>query len=205
MPDLLLQIASVQAPAPARASTPTAADIARLDAQLEYAAKQQALAGMKRAAAQAGGADANPAAPAPPAPPAPGTITYTKDGIPVVLSDPTTEMLAQLGIGSTQQPALAGWQLVALTGTVVWGAVAIVAVFLWHRRKTRGVTVTNTPEADARMVRIENAIESIAVEVERISEGQRYAARLLTEGAAPMMSDAVRARESERVQGAGNA
>jgi hypothetical protein len=36
----------------------------------------------------------------------------------------------------------------------------------------------------ARMARIENAIESVAVEVERISEAQRFTARLLTDGPA---------------------
>ena len=44
-----------------------------------------------------------------------------------------------------------------------------------------------TPEIAARLERMEQAIDSIAVEVERISEGQRFTTRLLStraEGAA---------------------
>ena len=35
---------------------------------------------------------------------------------------------------------------------------------------------------DARLARIEQAVEAMAVEVERISEGQRFTTRLLAEG-----------------------
>jgi len=37
------------------------------------------------------------------------------------------------------------------------------------------------PEVMARLERIEQAVDSIAVEVERISEGQRFTTKLLTE------------------------
>ena len=37
-------------------------------------------------------------------------------------------------------------------------------------------------EREERLARMENAIESIAVEVERISEGQRFVTKLLAEG-----------------------
>jgi hypothetical protein len=43
-------------------------------------------------------------------------------------------------------------------------------------------------ELEARLERMENAIESIAVEIERVSEGQRFTTRLLSDqrgGAAP--------------------
>ncbi len=40
--------------------------------------------------------------------------------------------------------------------------------------------------SDERMARLEMAVESIAVEVERISEGQRFTTRLLTEQAHPL-------------------
>lgn len=46
-------------------------------------------------------------------------------------------------------------------------------------------TPPSNAASDTRLARIENAIESIAVEVERISEGQRYTSRVLAEGAAP--------------------
>jgi hypothetical protein len=42
-----------------------------------------------------------------------------------------------------------------------------------------------TADTDQRIARIEQAVDSIAVEVERISEGQRFTTRLLSERAAP--------------------
>ncbi len=39
------------------------------------------------------------------------------------------------------------------------------------------------PGVDRRLERIEQAVDAIAVEVERLSEGQRFATRLLSEGA----------------------
>ena len=49
---------------------------------------------------------------------------------------------------------------------------------LWHRSGPRmGVDVENSP----RLQRMEQAIESIAVEVERIGEAQRFTTKLLTE------------------------
>jgi hypothetical protein len=47
-------------------------------------------------------------------------------------------------------------------------------------------------DLDARLARMEQAIESIAVEIERVSEGQRFTTRLLSEqkGAAqPALGD----------------
>ena len=38
-----------------------------------------------------------------------------------------------------------------------------------------------SPELAGRLARIEQAIEAVAIEVERISESERYSARLLTE------------------------
>lgn len=44
------------------------------------------------------------------------------------------------------------------------------------------------PEITSRLERMEQAIDSIAVEVERISEGQRFTTRLLSEGAKSAVS-----------------
>ena len=44
------------------------------------------------------------------------------------------------------------------------------------------------PAADARLERMEQAIEAVAVEVERISEAQRFTTKLLAErGASPVL------------------
>lgn len=182
----LFQAASVQAPASAAA---TNAELARVDAQLELAAKKAALAGMERAAAGQS-PDAPPAiagADVAPGAPAGGRIVYTtQDGKTISLDNPTKEQLQQVGIASQRSGDVSGWQLVALTGAVMWGIVAIVWILLAHRRRVRGVANLTAPDAEmsTRMARIENAIESVAVEVERISEGQRFTSRLLSEGAA---------------------
>jgi hypothetical protein len=43
---------------------------------------------------------------------------------------------------------------------------------------------------DERLARVEQAVESIAIEVERISEGQRYVTKMLNERAQPMLGEA---------------
>ena len=40
-------------------------------------------------------------------------------------------------------------------------------------------------EVSSRLERIEQSLEAVAIEVERISEGQRFTTRLLSEGRAP--------------------
>src|SRR5687767_4653843 len=47
-------------------------------------------------------------------------------------------------------------------------------------RPTHGPGIA--PDLGARLERIEQAVDSIAIEVERISEAQRFTTRLLTEG-----------------------
>ena len=46
-----------------------------------------------------------------------------------------------------------------------------------------------TPEVAARLERMEHAIDSIAIEVERISEGQRFTTKLLSDKATAQNAD----------------
>ena len=56
----------------------------------------------------------------------------------------------------------------------------------YARRMERGGAAERIPgEVTARLERMEQAIDSIAVEVERISEGQRFTTKLLAERTAP--------------------
>ena len=171
---------------------PSAADVenAALDARLDAAAKKAAIKALE---GQPGTIDAPP----PPPVGASGRIVIEKDGKTIILDNPTAEQLKT--VGSTLQPSgdVSGWQLVALTGAVMWGIVAIVYLVLAHRRRIAGVTNVTKPsaEAEARMARIENAIESVAVEVERISEGQRFATKLLSEGVAHVANGAINVPE----------
>jgi hypothetical protein len=82
-------------------------------------------------------------------------------------------------------------------------AIAIAIVFgitgwmlkswLSHQEKMKELSINTErlDSSDERLARVENAVESIAVEVERISEGQRYVTKLLTEPAQPQL-EAVR-------------
>jgi hypothetical protein len=184
------QVASTQAPARTSSAAGANAELARIDVQLELAAKKAALAGMQRAA-QAG----SPAVAVPAPPVTGGTVRIEKEGKIITLENPTAEQLAAVTSGTTSfagQPDVSGWQLVALTGAVVWGVVMVVWLLLSHRRRMNGPAAAGSAQTDARMARIENAIESVAVEVEKISEGQRYASRMLAEGAAVPVSVADR-------------
>jgi Co/Zn/Cd efflux system component len=50
-----------------------------------------------------------------------------------------------------------------------------------HVRKQDAQSKLNVPQIDERLSRIENAIEAMSIEVERISEGQRFVTHLLAE------------------------
>lgn len=192
-----------QGPGRAAQSAGTAAENAQLDAQLELAAKQAALRSLQ---AQAGGppVEGVPGASRRPSGPR-NTVIIEQDGKKTVLENPTPQQLAQAGIGTavpgarSDRPDVSGWQLVALTGSIVFGIVAVLYLFLAPRRQF----LWGTPQAQGpndefanRMARIENAIESVAVEVERISESQRFASRVLSEGPAMPVADAA---QRERV------
>ena len=70
--------------------------------------------------------------------------------------------------------------------TVIVLALGIPIVRAWVRRQERTpVLPPYDPARDERMARIEHAVEAIAVEVERISEGQRFVTRLLAERETP--------------------
>ena len=56
----------------------------------------------------------------------------------------------------------------------------------YAKRMEQGGVAGRVPgEVTARLERMEQAIDSIAVEVERISEGQRFTTKLLSDRAAP--------------------
>jgi hypothetical protein len=56
-----------------------------------------------------------------------------------------------------------------------------VAVHAYVSRSKRRQVIAPPPADDDRMLRLEQAVESIAVEVERIGEGQRFLPKLQTE------------------------
>jgi len=80
----------------------------------------------------------------------------------------------------------------AIVAVSLFGALASLAFSInaiaraWVARgrdEARLATGTATPLVDARLARLEQAVDAIALEVERMSEGQRFTTRLLTEQA----------------------
>lgn len=70
--------------------------------------------------------------------------------------------------------------------------IAIVTrMLLKHREKMASLKAppASSLESDARMARLEQAVESIAIEVERIGESQRFLTKVLTEKALPSGND----------------
>ncbi len=72
-----------------------------------------------------------------------------------------------------------------LVVAIIFGTMAVVLFPLmraWGRRiEGREVAPAISPDVAQRLERIERAVESIAVEVERISEGQRFVTKVLAD------------------------
>ena len=73
----------------------------------------------------------------------------------------------------------------------ILGSLTIVGAVLFPIARALGRRIEGKPQVahipagtDARLDRIEHAVEAIAVEVERISEGQRFTTKLLAERSA---------------------
>ena len=88
-------------------------------------------------------------------------------------------------VEETTPPSMIGSGGRSINGTAV-SIVFTVAVLMpmalaWSRRMLRRpMAAAELPrEATDRLVRIENAVESIALEVERVSEGQRFVTKLM--------------------------
>ncbi|HKV52394.1 MAG TPA: hypothetical protein VJO52_14470 [Gemmatimonadaceae bacterium] len=72
--------------------------------------------------------------------------------------------------------------LTAITAILTFGAcVCGIAYALSARSRARLKAPLEFGNLDARLERIEQSVESIAVEIERVSEAQRFSARLLAE------------------------
>lgn len=77
-------------------------------------------------------------------------------------------------------------------------AVSVVGVAfakaLTRRAELRARDTDLSPQLEARLDRMEQAMEAIAVEVERIAEGQRFTTKLLSERASAMPNDRLQGR-----------
>ena len=82
----------------------------------------------------------------------------------------------------------------------------LVAVASWRRFRRRGTRgsrhVEVTAEQDSRFERLEQAVDAIALEIERVGEAQRYQAKLLTESnMMPAMGGGQKVGEPVRARG----
>ncbi len=90
--------------------------------------------------------------------------------------------------------------IAATFGTGIILAFGIPILRSWLRRKEhQAMMAPPNPLADDRLARIEHAVEAMAVEIERISEGQRFVTRLLAERETPRgaLRDAIPAERHE--------
>ena len=67
---------------------------------------------------------------------------------------------------------------------VLFVAAAVLLFRKWRRKGKRPVRV-ESGESSERLERLEHGMDAIAVEIERISEGQRFVTRLLSEAQPP--------------------
>jgi hypothetical protein len=166
----------------------------KADAQTRAAVQQQVRDAMQAAkdAQRQATADYNQAAQAmkdaqcglvvqPPTPPVPPTIVF---GVPRQggVGGTSSGSHDPFGGGANDIPPQVVPMLGIIGVTLVFCVVGFPlarAIARWIDR--RGVAPTVPREVTARLEAIEQAVESIAIEVERISEGQRFATKLLTE------------------------
>lgn len=71
---------------------------------------------------------------------------------------------------------------------------------LWKRGSRPQVVASSSPETNERLERLEQGVDAIAIEIERVSEGQRFVTRLLSEAASvPVPQIASAEKVPERV------
>jgi chromosome segregation ATPase len=112
-------------------------------------------------------------------------------GEPIVPFDPNREEL---------QEKVA---MIAVFAILFIGAPIAIAIsrFIWKRTVSRPAPAPASSNDDPRRLeRVEQAVEAIAVEMERMSEGQRYVTRILAERAGAPAARDVPVRAGDRVE-----
>jgi hypothetical protein len=79
----------------------------------------------------------------------------------------------------------------------------VILARMWFKHKEKMASLTGETWAntaiESRLARIEDAVETIAVEVERLGEGQRFVTKLLADRSAPSLSEQPKNGGSGRV------
>jgi hypothetical protein len=118
------------------------------------------------------------------------------------ISSTPAGMVATTGVGANFAGFGSG-QLLALSIVAVIFVFAPLAIgfarTLWKRSNRPAPPPAVFTEAAQRLERLESAVDAIAIEVERISEGQRFVTKLLSEAQpAPMLAAGERSAEPAR-------
>ena len=117
-----------------------------------------------------------PAPPAPPAPPVPD-IPPVEVHVPADVLPPEMYRVIE---GPPEWVGIVAVLVMAIIGATI---VLFPLARAWARRLDRGSVAPQLGSADvtSRLERIETAVEAMAVEVERISEGQRFLTRVMSD------------------------
>lgn len=84
-------------------------------------------------------------------------------------------------------------QAAVLGVSAVFGITALMLKMWFAHVENMKALANEKPDksvSDARLEGLERAVESIAIEIERVSEGQRYVTKLMSERAQPLLGDA---------------
>jgi len=98
--------------------------------------------------------------------------------VPAGLVASTATPAAFAGLGSGQVVAISIVSIIFVLGPLAVGF----ARTLWKRPSQPALPPAALTETAQRLERLEGAVDSIAIEIERISEGQRFVTKLLSEG-----------------------
>jgi hypothetical protein len=87
--------------------------------------------------------------------------------------------------------------MVALSGQICGTILIVSLITAWATRRRKNVIAPGEglQRIEARIADMQQSLDAVAIEVERISEGQRFAAKLLTERGGAAVPDAHGVRE----------
>ncbi len=120
----------------------------------------------------------------------------------------TGEQLSSPAYASVEQKGSSLYPTVAMNAVpilIVFTLFVLCPIALAFARSIwkRGSQPRPVADADttARLQRMEQAMDAIAIEIERVSEGQRFVTRLMAEGKSPIPIPAISAEPGEKVRG----
>jgi hypothetical protein len=92
--------------------------------------------------------------------------------------------------------------MVALSGQICGTILLVTLITAWvgrRRRSNAALADGGLERLEVRLTEMQQSLDAVAIEVERISEGQRFATKLLADRAAVQASDINGARDSSRI------